>query len=73
MPVLGGRLALEPAAFTRAIDDSRSAFDCSVVSTGELDSSITFWLRRCTEQSRTPGAQTVPYWSAITCLSLIHI
>ena len=30
------------------------------VSAGEPDSSISFWLRRCTEQSRTPTAHTVP-------------
>ena len=42
-------------------------------STGDEDSSITFWLRRCTEQSRTPSAQAVPGSpsgpgpSAITC------
>ena len=40
------------------------------VSAGELDSSITFWLRRCTEQSRTPGAHTLPCWSAMTCTSM---
>ena len=27
---------------------------------GELDSSMTFWFRRWMEQSRTPGAQTLP-------------
>src|SRR3712207_5486322 len=32
--------------------DSRSAASCSGLSAGELDSSMTFWLRRCTEQSR---------------------
>ena len=50
---VAGRLAPAP------IDDSRSDRSCSAVSAGELDSSITFWLRRCTEQSRTPGAHTV--------------
>ena len=30
---------------------------------------MTFWLRRCTEQSRTPSAQAVPWPSAITCTS----
>ena len=38
-------------------------------STGEADSSITFWLRRWTEQSRTPIAQAVPWPSAMTCTS----
>ena len=28
-----------------------------------------FWLRRCTEQSRTPSAQAVPRPSAMTCTS----
>ena len=39
------------------------------VSTGDADSSMTFWLRRCTEQSRTPSAQAVPWPSAITWTS----
>ncbi len=30
---------------------------------------MTFWLRRCTEQSRTPSAQAVPCPSAMTCTS----
>ena len=30
---------------------------------------MTFWLRRCTEQSRTPSAHAVPWPSAITCTS----
>ena len=29
-------------------------------STVDADSSITFWLRRCTEQSRTPTAHVAP-------------
>ena len=35
----------------------------------QCDSSMTFWLRRCMLQSRTPGAQTVPWWSAISWTS----
>ena len=35
----------------------------------QCDSSMTFWLRRCMLQSRTPGAHTVPYWSAISWTS----
>ena len=38
-------------------------------STGEADSSMIFWLRRCTEQSRTPSAHAVPWPSAITWTS----
>ena len=30
---------------------------------------MTFWLRRCTEQSRTPSAQAFPWLSAMTCTS----
>src|SRR5665647_3003786 len=30
---------------------------------------MTFWLRRCTEQSRTPSAHAVPWPSAMTCTS----
>jgi hypothetical protein len=33
------------------------------------DSSMTFWLRRWTEQSRTPSAQAVPWPSAMTWTS----
>ena len=36
----------------------------------EADSSITFWLRRCTLQSRTPSVHTVPLASATTCTSM---
>ena len=43
---------------------------CSAVSTGDADSSMTFWLRRCNEQSRTPSAQAVPWPSAMTCTSM---
>ena len=39
------------------------------VSSGEEDSSMTFWLRRWIEQSRTPSAQAVPWLSAISCTS----
>ncbi len=42
----------------------------SAVSTGDADSSMTFWLRRCSEQSRTPSAQAVPRPSAMTCTSM---
>ena len=49
--------------------ERRSAASCSASSTGEADSSISFWLRRWTEQSRTPTAQAVPWSSAITCTS----
>ena len=35
----------------------------------QCDSSITFWLRRCMLQSRTPTAQTVPWVSAISWTS----
>ena len=31
---------------------------------------MSFWLRRWTEQSRTPGAHTLPCWSAMTCTSM---
>ena len=31
---------------------------------------MTFWLRRCTEQSRTPTAQAVPWPSAMTWTSM---
>ena len=30
---------------------------------------MTFWLRRCSEQSRTPSAHAVPWPSAITWTS----
>jgi propionyl-CoA carboxylase alpha chain len=33
-------------------------------------SSITFWCRRWIEHSRSPIAQTVPCWSAMTCTSM---
>ena len=36
---------------------------------GEADSSMTFWLRRWMEQSRTPSAHAVPWLSAISCTS----
>jgi hypothetical protein len=42
---------------------------CSALSTGDADSSMIFWLRRCTEQSRTPTAQAVPCPSAMTWTS----
>ena len=48
----------------------RSSRSCSGVSTGEPDSSTSFWLRRWIEQSRTPGAHTVPWLSAMTCTSM---
>ena len=38
----------------------RELGSCSASSAGDADSSITFWLRRCTEQSRTPSAHAVP-------------
>ena len=59
-----------PAALTSSIDASRSSDFWSSVSTGEPDSSISFWLRRWIEQSRTPGAHTVPCASAMTCTSM---
>ena len=54
-----------PAGAPRCIT-SRS---CSAVSAGLADSSITFWLRRWQQQSRTPTAHAVPWPSAITCTS----
>ena len=44
---------------------SRSAGDRP----GGGDSSTTFWWRRCTEQSRSPSASTVPWRSPISCTS----
>jgi hypothetical protein len=41
--------------------DARSSSSCSASSAREADSSITFWLRRCTLQSRTPSVQTSPW------------
>ena len=37
---------------------------------GEGLSSISFWCRRCTEQSRSPRWITLPCWSAKTCTSM---
>jgi hypothetical protein len=45
------------------------AASVSASSAVDADSSITFWLRRCTLQSRTPTAQVVPAPSAITWTS----
>ncbi|EDT89124.1 hypothetical protein BIFLAC_00349 [Bifidobacterium animalis subsp. lactis HN019] len=33
---------------------------------------MSFWLRRCSEQSRVPTASTVPNWSPSTCTSTCH-
>ena len=61
-----------PAYPTAMASRSADAFSSPVwatSSTGEADSSMTFWLRRCTEQSRTPIAHAVPWPSAMTCTS----
>ena len=55
-----------PAALTSSAACERSSFSCSVSSAVEADSSMTFWLRRCTLQSRTPSVHTVPSASAMT-------
>ena len=44
---------------------ARRSRSWSGVSAMQCDSSITFWLRRCMLQSRTPTAHTVPWWSAM--------
>ena len=41
----------------------------ATLNSGEDDSSMTFWLRRWIEQSRTPIAQAVPWASAMSCTS----
>ena len=51
-----------------------AAASCSAARTasprpGAGVSSITFWCRRCSEQSRSPSAHTVPCASASTCTS----
>ncbi len=61
-----------PTYPTARASRSAAAFSssaCSGVSSGEEDSSMTFWLRRWIEQSRTPMAQAVPWPSAISCTS----
>ena len=56
------------AIASRSADAFRSStWDAD--SSGDADSSMTFWLRRCTEQSRTPSAHAVPSPSAITWTS----
>ena len=42
---------------------------CSSVRNGAGASSTSFWLRRCSEQSRVPTTMTLPCWSASTCAS----
>src|SRR3954465_12433215 len=42
---------------------------CSSVRNGAGASSTSFWLRRCSEQSRVPTTMTLPWVSASTCAS----
>ena len=42
---------------------------CAAVRNGAGASSTSFWLRRCSEQSRVPSTTTWPCVSAITCAS----
>jgi len=58
-----------PTASARRSAAAFSSSVCAWESSGDDDSSITFWLRRWIEQSRTPMAQAVPWLSAISCTS----
>ena len=58
-----------PAARISSAAWARTIFSCSAGSATDADSSITFWLRRCTLQSRTPSVHTAPLASATTCTS----
>ena len=58
-----------PTASASRSAEVLSSSVCAGVSSGEADSSMTFWLRRWMEQSRTPIAQAVPWPSAISCTS----
>ncbi len=58
-----------PTARARRSADALSSSAWASLSSAELDSSMTFWLRRWMEQSRTPSAQAVPWLSAISCTS----
>ena len=59
-----------PAAATSPVAASAISALLSGVSTGEADSSMTFWLRRWMLQSRTPSAHTLPATSAATWTSM---
>ncbi len=58
-----------PAAVATRTAASLIACSAAGSSTVDADSSSTFWCRRCSVQSRTPTAHTVPYPSAITWTS----
>src|ERR671920_395534 len=52
-----------------ALADSWMRARCSSVRNGAGASSTSFWLRRCSEQSRVPTTITFPWVSASTCAS----
>ena len=58
-----------PTAIASRSADAFTSAVCPASSRGEADSSMTFWLRRCTVQSRTPTAQAVPCPSAMSWTS----
>ena len=59
-----------PMAFTALVTWSMSFFRWLRLTAGEGDSSMSFWWRRCTEQSRSPRQTTVPASSARTWTSM---
>ena len=58
-----------PASVASRTAAARRWRSCSGVIAMHCDSSMTFWLRRCMLQSRTPAAHTVPWESAISWTS----
>ena len=58
-----------PAARKIALDDEYSEWSCSSVRYGAGASSISFWWRRCSVQSRVESTATLPRVSARHCVS----
>ena len=58
-----------PASFASASAASPMRARSSASTTGDGDSSTSFWYRRCSEQSRSPRELTLPRVSARICAS----